>query len=224
MTSAIIAMIKNTQIISVRLHHNAFLENAGQILDAYYRTKDRVDELLKLGDLSVLGTYLNNPKEIPVNSDYPIIRATKAYHRDLDEPFHKTITPYIENMSDTELYHLLTDNKNADYLYLYSNGHWLFFEENHFCILSEYLENIQIQKKAEKIKNAHFWLSILQNEAERQTVLSGKQNKVTFVVLNKNHYEKDIWEKICNNLEYNPSVTQIILSGTLSTTAKEENT
>lgn len=57
-------------------HHDGYIESVGVMLQAFYSTPEKVEELLKLGDLSSL---------------YSTPERCIAYHRDRGEKFHQTI-------------------------------------------------------------------------------------------------------------------------------------
>lgn len=69
---------------SIYLHWDGYIERAGIILQLAYNTEDRVRKLIDLGDLSVLGFYIE-PKTAIHSFDTPDEDVCVAYHRDRGE-------------------------------------------------------------------------------------------------------------------------------------------
>lgn len=60
-------------ILTIYCHHDGYPEGVGDTLLWNYKDRDKVEELLKLGDISSLRSTLES---------------TEAYHRDRGEPVH----------------------------------------------------------------------------------------------------------------------------------------
>ena len=92
-------------------HWDGYYEHAGNILSKYYNTKEKVDDLIALGDLSSIGKKLN-PTTDAHSFDNPEPDVCVAYGRDRHE---KDVGPH----------HRSTININdEEYMYLYENGEW----------------------------------------------------------------------------------------------------
>lgn len=68
-------------------HWDGYIEHNGVILQEYYNTPDKVEELLKLGNLSSLGEKINPEGEH--SFDHPEEDVCIAYHRDRGEDFYQ---------------------------------------------------------------------------------------------------------------------------------------
>ena len=85
-TNATIAIQReNGTKTAIYLHYDGYIEAAGATLQLAYNTAEKVEELLKLGDLSVLG-YYTEPKYEEHNFEKPERDVCVAYHRDRGEP------------------------------------------------------------------------------------------------------------------------------------------
>lgn len=92
-------------------HWDGYYKHAGNILLKYYNTKEKVDDLTALGDLSSIGKKLN-PTTDSHSFDNPEPDVCVAYGRDRRE---KDVGPH----------HCTTIDLNAEeYVYLYENDEW----------------------------------------------------------------------------------------------------
>lgn len=92
-------------------HWDGYYEHAGNILLKYYNTKEKVDDLIALGDLSSIDKKLN-PTTDSHSFDNPEPDVCVAYGRDRRE---KDVGPH----------HCTTIDLNAEeYVYLYENDEW----------------------------------------------------------------------------------------------------
>lgn len=92
-------------------HSDGYYEHTGYILNKHYNTKERVDNLIALGDLSILKEKLN-PTTDWHSFDKREPDVCVAYGRDRHE---KDVGPH----------HCSTIDINAEeYMYLYENGEW----------------------------------------------------------------------------------------------------
>lgn len=92
-------------------HWDGYYEHAGNILLKYYNTKEKVDDLIALGDLSSIGKKLN-PTTDSHSFDNPEPDVCVAYGRDRRE---KDVSPH----------HCTAIDLNAEeYVYLYENDEW----------------------------------------------------------------------------------------------------
>lgn len=71
-------------------HHDGYIEGVGVTLQLAYNTAEKVEELLKLGDLSTLG-YYTEPKAGTVHDfEHPQESVCVAYHRDRGEEYRQS--------------------------------------------------------------------------------------------------------------------------------------
>lgn len=91
----------------------------GKTLFNYYNSSERVQELLKLGDLSILQKEIGEQHDFR-GKDHP--DWCVAYHRDRDDPWKNTKARKIY----LESYYLGRALKSScDFVYLYRNNEWL---------------------------------------------------------------------------------------------------
>lgn len=73
---------------SIYCHSDGYLEHNGAILYTYYIDKSKVEDLIKLGDISKLGKEVSPDSSKPHNFKERQDDVTVAYHRDRGEKFH----------------------------------------------------------------------------------------------------------------------------------------
>lgn len=106
----------------------------GAILNQHYNNVERIEKLLKLGDISVLGDFLEVPKGQRNSHTFenPLPYVTVAYWRDRDSKFNfSENTRWKKNAA--KVYKIGKGNRNLvnkwfiDYIYLYDceNKKWL---------------------------------------------------------------------------------------------------
>lgn len=81
-------------------HCDGYIENNGAILQLAYNTAEKVEELLKLGDLSSLG-YYTEPKGTEHSFDNAEPNVCVAYHRDRGEEFRQQSSSAREEFNYT---------------------------------------------------------------------------------------------------------------------------
>jgi|694.fasta_scaffold100048_4 hypothetical protein len=92
-------------------HFDGYPEHNGKILTEHYSNINRVNELLNLGDLSVLGQFIGEKMDF----DKRIQDTCLAYGRDRGESnVDKKNSGYDE---------LITD-QNVDYVYVFDGDYW----------------------------------------------------------------------------------------------------
>ena len=79
----------------VYCHWDGYTENNGVILQKYYNTPDKIEELLALGNISSLREKIN-PETKNHNFDHPEADVTVAYHRDRGEEFSQIDNSQME--------------------------------------------------------------------------------------------------------------------------------
>lgn len=92
-------------------HFDGYPEHNGAILTEYYSNINRVNELLNLGDLSVLGKFIGEKQDF----DKRVVGNCLAYGRDRGE----------SNVSKKNSgYDELITNQNVDYVYIFDGDYW----------------------------------------------------------------------------------------------------
>ena len=105
--------VRNTDssVDYIYCHFDGYPEHNGQILTEHYTNINRVNELLQLGDLSVLGQFIGEKMDF----DKRIQDTCLAYGRDRGESnVGKKNSGYDE---------LITD-QNVDYVYVFDGDYW----------------------------------------------------------------------------------------------------
>lgn len=105
-------------------HWDGYLDYNGKMLIEHYDTKEKVEALIALGDLSSLNEKINPDPNREHRFDKPQEDVCVAYHRDRGEEFRqeKIKSSYynIQSMANTWW---------ADYVYLWKDGEWLYQEQ-----------------------------------------------------------------------------------------------
>lgn len=93
---------KDGSIDSIYCHSDGYLEYNGVMLNTMYINSKKVNNLIKLGDISFLDRYLKPDPTIPHNFDYEQRQhnVTVAYHRDRGDKLEETKFRHYNNMKD----------------------------------------------------------------------------------------------------------------------------
>ena len=102
-------------------HWDGYLDYTGRMLIEHYNTKERVEALIALGDLSYLNEKISPDPNIEHSFDKPQKAVCVAYHRDRGEKFsqEKIKSSYYNIQS-------MTNALWADFVYLWKDGEWLY--------------------------------------------------------------------------------------------------
>ena len=105
--------VRNTDssVDYIYCHFDGYPEHNGKILTEHYSNINRVNELLKLGDLSVLGQFIGEKMDF----DKRIQDTCLAYGRDRGES--------NVGMKNSGYDELITD-RNVDYVYVFDGDYW----------------------------------------------------------------------------------------------------
>ena len=110
--SRVSIQLKNRKIKSIFVHWDGYLSGVGKDLLNFYNTEEKLNELLELGNLSVLGTSIG--KKVDFNKfDSRENKQCLAYGRDRGE-------------DESEAIEHLDSEYEREYNYLFKNGIWLF--------------------------------------------------------------------------------------------------
>ncbi len=105
--------VRNTDasVDYIYCHFDGYPEHNGKILTEYYSNINRVNELLNLGDLSVLGKFIGEKQDF----DKRVVGNCLAYGRDRGESnVSKKNTGYDE----------LITNQDVNYVYIFDGDYW----------------------------------------------------------------------------------------------------
>lgn len=116
---------KNGTYEKIYCHSDGYLEYNGVILDMFYKNIEKINNLLDLGDISVLGTRVNPDPSIRHGFDYNERQegVTVAYGRDrnetgIDKKIYQDKEKFIKSFKDTWCeYVYLYDENNEEWLY-----------------------------------------------------------------------------------------------------------
>ena len=119
-TNSTIGIMREDGIHAIYCHWDGYPSHNGKILLEHYASKEKVDELIALGNISSLGEAVAPPEGAEHSFDSPLKGATVAYHRDRGEEYRKP-TRYL-TAGDFR-----RDSRRncAAYAYVYRDGEWL---------------------------------------------------------------------------------------------------
>lgn len=163
-------------------HWDGYPEHNGEILKKYYKDPKKVDELISLGDISVLAENVNPDHSKPHNFEEAQENVVVAYYRDRGEDWEdvkpKIISKSFEN-ADTDieyLYYFDEKQKLWRYKNLYSkNPNWIWLKDEEALNLDNKIDNTLKELAKEFIEN-------LKNNnlgAEIDTELDGMIEKIS---------------------------------------------
>ena len=123
--SAIAIMDENTgKIRSVYCHWDGYPEHNGAILEEYYTEREKIEELLTLGSISLLAGRVKPKRGEKHTFDKPVKGVVIAYHRDRKQEYVKP----DEWESESELVRETERAYWAEYVYLWKFGCWCVYE------------------------------------------------------------------------------------------------
>ena len=99
-------------VTSVYCHFDGYPENNGRILNDHYQDRKKVEKLIDLGSISILGKEVDAPEGHSYEN--PVPGVTVAYHRDRGEPLQAKKSISVENYfaGDLEEYGYLFTKDN----------------------------------------------------------------------------------------------------------------
>jgi hypothetical protein len=115
-TRSLIGKVENGIVKAIYCHSDGY--GHLPILEKHYNTEEKVDELIALGDLSVLGSLVNPPigATHSFNNHYPEVCV--AYHRDRGEDLN------ITEINEFSVNRIAKKDFGAEYVYLFNDGKW----------------------------------------------------------------------------------------------------
>ena len=97
-------------------HFDGYPSGVGEILAAHYTAPTKIEALMKLGDLSVLGEFIGEKQDFDKGSTPG---NCLAYGRDRGEPNVEFKTSNFNN---------LINSRNVDYTYIWDGDYWECFD------------------------------------------------------------------------------------------------
>jgi hypothetical protein len=125
-TRSVIAMATDKGFSAIYCHWDGYPEYVGAILSKHYTDAEKVQSLMAMGDMSVLGIDIGP-------TDRPLTKEEREAHSETDPHKFAYCTFYgrdrDEELSKAETYshmHLrgFADHCGAEWLYVYANGAW----------------------------------------------------------------------------------------------------
>lgn len=105
-------------VTAIYCHWDGYLEHNGQLLTDNYTNANKVDQLMELGDLSVLGQYIGEKHDF----DNRILGYCSAYGRDREE---RNTAARTYSLSEYDMPNM-GDKRGVDYVYLFDGKQWLY--------------------------------------------------------------------------------------------------
>lgn len=116
-------LYKDGSVLFVYCHFDGRPEHHLPILNEYYGTHEKVQELLSLGGISVLAPRVTPNTDENHSFDHPVRDVVIAYHRDRGEEL-ETYTA----RSRSEFEDCVDDNVSYGYLFEECTGKWICYD------------------------------------------------------------------------------------------------
>ena len=98
--SYIAKQVGENEYRTIFCHFDGYPEHVGAILLDAYNTPEKLDELLELGDIDVLGPRLSPDPNLPHNGEHRQKDVTLAYARDMGEKKFEAEIKTLEQLED----------------------------------------------------------------------------------------------------------------------------
>ena len=133
-TRSNIAFDNGGEVYMIYCHFDGYPENVGKILAEHYTDIEKVEELMDLGDLSILGKEIGEKQDF---DNYTNRSWCLAYGRDRGEEGCEART-YVNLRAVENAF----QGAGCDYLYVFDGQEWLFKRHNvkQFYSLREWVE------------------------------------------------------------------------------------
>lgn len=183
---------------SVYCHFDGYPSGVGNKLVSNYNNSSDAEKIIKLGDLSVLGSKLEPNKGTKHTFDEPQKGVTIAYGRDRGETNVDAI--HSEDIDDFEY---ACDNCDAEYAYVWDGNDWIFYEVSHSGLEPVYescnvnltrsiLNNLNESLKiTNKIKNEFENYQPIVNEVARKLFDKYKSEELSVKYNESSYYTTD---------------------------------
>jgi len=122
-TNSIIAMETKKGVKAIYCHWDGYLSNVGKTLFENYQNRNKVEKLISLGGISILGAEVET--DLPHSFQNPAINVTVAYNRDRGEDDMPTLE--CSDIKEAMDYY-----RSAEYIYLFNlNDEWEYILSNY---------------------------------------------------------------------------------------------
>lgn len=115
-TKARIGILENGTYTHVYCHNEGYPTFTGKILEQTYNTSDKIQELLNLGRMSMLGNKLEPDPNLPHNDETSQKDVVQAYHRDWGRPYKQPLKSAFDSEYDIHQFLLET---TVEYVYVF---------------------------------------------------------------------------------------------------------
>jgi len=129
--------VRNTDgtVNHIYCHFDGYPEGVGATLIEHYANPNRVNELMKLGDLSVLGKFIGEKQDF----DKRVRDCCLAYSRDRGDANTEAIPHLFEEIIKDQM---------VDYVYIFDGDHWECYDTEHRLAINLYDQlDIEVNKK-----------------------------------------------------------------------------
>lgn len=192
-TNAGIHYVKGNRLFSIYNHYDGYLDYVGKILYKHYQDEKKIQKLINLGDISILG------ERVEPNGEHSFEKAEKgttvAYHRDRGEPLNKDTRVIAEGQTlDSLIYVSDLYDYEHNYVYVEHEKTWYYIDGHEgYGLLSEALGEEEVRRKQEEKKFKRFITrkeSVdiarnLRNNKNKYYVVFRNINKPAGLILNK---------------------------------------
>lgn len=123
-TNSTIAKLNNDGSVDViYCHWDGYLEHNGKILKDHYTDPDKIDKLISLGNLSILGENIEPVENKPHSFEKPLDDVCVYYGRDrgeinVESKHYDSFDVYQQHAHDQE------------FNYIFKDGKWLYSDNN----------------------------------------------------------------------------------------------
>lgn len=126
-TNSGIHLLEKGKLVSIYCHYDGYLEGVGTTLFEHYQDVEKVRQLVKLGDISILGE-IPNPTTSEHSFSSPEAGVTVAYGRDRGETGVEAQVRTLKPKNAESLIQFLVKRPYGEYEYVYHAGEkkWYF--------------------------------------------------------------------------------------------------
>lgn len=110
---------QKTGYLGIYCNWSGYPEYVGYMLKRYYKTDEKIDRLISLGDISTLGREIGQKHDFTEKSR----KYVTAYHRDRDDLWSRVKPTFVETVEETK-----GVCESCKYIYIYENSKWRHIE------------------------------------------------------------------------------------------------
>ena len=138
-------------IRKIYCHWDGYPEGVGQVLSDNYKDSNKVNELIDLGDISILDKEVKPNNNLPHNFENPQENVTVAYTRDRGENWDWN-KPQIFKIE--EFAQFLRNHGDIEYIYLFlgEEKQWIYWDTYKIDRIANMLTDKELLQLAENLK------------------------------------------------------------------------